>query len=132
MFEYIGIDWGEKICGLAFGDIGTGLIIPATFETKTRDVVESVQLEISKRKSKYIIIGKPMNFHGKNTQVTDKVEMFASILESVLPDIRVELINERGTTKDSIAKLGKYHKYQLDNQSAAEILAQYFAKKSTS
>ena len=129
MFEYIGIDWGEKICGLAFGDLDTGLIIPATTETKTTHIIEFVAKEVSRRQSKYIIVGKPMNFHGKNTLITDKVEIFVSLLGLALPGISIQMINERGTTKDSLAKLGKYHKYQLDNQSAAEILTQYFAKK---
>jgi RNase H-fold protein (predicted Holliday junction resolvase) len=126
MFDYISIDWGEKVCGLAFGDSTTGLVIPATFEALHVNIISVLQVEVTKRRSTHIIVGLPSNFQGNKTRITLLVEAFIEQLIKHFPTITIDTFNERGTTKDSLAKLGKHHKYQLDNQSAAEILTQYF------
>ena len=128
MFDYIGIDWGEKICGVSFGDSITKLVIPSLDKFETNDIFDKISGEINKRKISYIVLGKPVNFHGKNTRITFLVEQFISELQIMFPVCKILTINERGTTKDSQAKIGKTLKYQLDNQAAVEILDRYFEK----
>jgi putative transcription antitermination factor YqgF len=128
MFDYIGIDWGEKICGIAFGDSVTGIIVASNKQTKTPEIFEIIKIETEKRKTSHIVVGLPLSFHGKYTRVTTLVDKFIQKLQILIPDCSVRTIGERGTTKDSLLKLGKSKKYQIDNQSAAEILERYFEK----
>jgi RNase H-fold protein (predicted Holliday junction resolvase) len=128
MFDYIGIDWGEKICGIAFGDSTSRLIIASTKETRTQDIFDTILAEATKRSTAYIVVGSPLTFHGKDTRVTFLIKQFIEKLQLLLPNCDIFTIGERGTTKDSFEKIGKSLKYQIDNQSAAEILDRYFQK----
>jgi putative holliday junction resolvase len=129
MFDYIGIDWGEKVCGVAFGDSLTQLIIASSKEARTFEIYEILQFEVKKRNTAHIVIGYPLTFHGKNTRVTILIDKFIKQLRILLPACSIHTVGERGTTKDSVEKIGKSLKYQIDNQSAAEILERYFEKK---
>jgi RNase H-fold protein (predicted Holliday junction resolvase) len=128
MFDYIGIDWGEKVCGMAFGDSNTRLIIASSQEIKTEQIFDYIQAEVVKRSTARIVIGAPLSFHGKYTRVTLLVNKFVEKLKHLLPSCEIFTIGERGTTKDSRLKLGNPAKYKIDNQAAAEILERYFRK----
>lgn len=128
MFDYIGIDWGEKICGLSFGDSETKLVIPSSEKTETKIIFEKLEYEVNTRKIAHIVVGFPLTFYGNKTRVTILIEVFIAKTQFLFPDCDVVTIDERGTTKDSQIKIGKTLKYQLDNQSAAEILIRYFEK----
>jgi putative transcription antitermination factor YqgF len=130
MLDIIGIDWGTKVCGIAFGAIETGLVVPAGFEVTTRQVFNVLKTEIEKRKTSVIVVGMPTNFAGEPTEVSEFVRDFITNLQLYYPTIKIETVNERGTTMDSNKKLYKPLKYQLDNQAAAEILGLYLAKNS--
>lgn len=128
MFDYIGIDWGEKICGVSFGDSATKLVIPSSEETETKNIFKKLEHELYKRRISQVVVGLPLTFHGNKTRITILVGEFITKVQALFPDCSIATINERNTTKDSQIKIGKTLKYQLDNQAAVEILDRYFEK----
>lgn len=129
MFTHLSIDWGEKRCGMAFGDISTGLILPFTKELETRDVLQILSQELVSRKISEIVVGIPTNFAGKDTKITGSIQKFIKLINSTLPNITVHTINERSTTLDAKKLLGKNPtKHHVNHQSAGGILELYFQK----
>lgn len=124
MFTILSIDWGEKFCGLAFGDLKSGLILPSNSENLTKNIWEILAKEIQKRKITTIILGLPTNFKLKEIANSKTIENFAIKIEAKF-NIKPILVNERGSTQK--AKLhNQLPKFQLDNLSASQILENYF------
>jgi putative transcription antitermination factor YqgF len=131
MFTTIGIDWGGVRFGLAFGSLETDLIIPATFECFSRDIFSILDKEILARKIQTIVVGLPTNFHGRNTNVTDKINGFIKELNLLYPTLIIVTINERSSTKDAKKDLeNDKNKHSINHQAAAKILEYYFYKLS--
>jgi putative transcription antitermination factor YqgF len=126
MFDTIAIDWGEKICGVAFGDSKSKLCIPSTDKVENSRALSYITQQIEKRCLKLIVVGMPVNFHGGNTIVTMKVQEFIALLQESHPHIDIQTINERGTTQMAQKKIAELQKYQYDNQAACEILLDFF------
>ncbi len=127
MFAYLGIDWGSKRCGLAYGEKESGLILPATYETPTSDILAIIKKEIMEKKISHIILGLPKSFHNKTTEVTQHVKGFQNELAKLFPEVKLELIQENLTTK--IAKShGVSDKVLINHLAACEILKTYFYK----
>ncbi len=121
MFDILGIDWGEKRFGLAFGSSQTGLVIPFSGEAKNQDIWNILETEIKTRNIKTIILGKPTNFKGGETEVTKKIQSFFEEVKTKFPDLKIKLQNERGTSQIAKQK-GIKNKNSINHQSAVEIL----------
>jgi putative transcription antitermination factor YqgF len=121
MFDILGIDWGEKRFGLAFGDTQNGLIIPFSREAKSEEIWKILQTEIKNRAIKTVILGKPTNFKGGETEITQKIQKFSEELKTNFPELKVKFQNERGTSQTAKQK-GIKNKTSINHQSAVEIL----------
>lgn len=105
MFNLLGIDWGTKWVGLALADTKTKLVVP--FESVKLSEAESfIKIVLAKYNISHIIIGRPVNFQLQPTEVTLKVEEFATEMQNKLqanfPKIEVILFNERNSSKESL------------------------------
>lgn len=129
MFSYLGIDWGSKRCGLAFGSPSTGLVLPAAYECPTPKVAELIKQEIVAKSIRYIVLGRPTNFRRASTEITTRVEEFYADLSRLFPEIPIEFVNENGSTKKAKA-LGIKDKTTINHLAACDILEQYFYKLS--
>ncbi|MEM1312297.1 MAG: RuvX/YqgF family protein [Patescibacteria group bacterium] len=124
------VDWGESRFGLAFGSLASSLIIPANFECFTINILEIISQEVLKRQIKLIIIGYPTNFRGGKTSVSKMIDDFIFTLKESHPDIDIETINERCSTKEANKILTKNSdKHKINHQAAAKILEYYFYKR---
>jgi RNase H-fold protein (predicted Holliday junction resolvase) len=130
MFNYIGIDWGEKRTGVAFGNSETKLVVPIQDQVETPELIEYLAGEIEKKDIGVIVVGMPTNFVGGNTRISTLVGYFIEDLKSQFPALEIITVNERGTSKDSHFLLNQASieasKTMINNLSAAQILERYF------
>jgi len=103
MFDLLALDWGEKYFGVAFGSSASGLIIPSKKAFSAKNIIQELTLELKERPISTIIIGYPTTFHLQKTKVTEAIEAFQQDLQKLYPGLKIEFINERGTSKDSEA-----------------------------
>lgn len=131
MFDLIGIDWGEKRCGVAFGSTQTGLIIPHNHTVTNAEVISYLEGEVKVRGIKTLIIGIPTTIKLQPTKINIQINKFIEYLKTRIPDLTIIKINERGTTQTIRSKFGRQNTKlkskinQVDNLAAAEILRIY-------
>jgi len=130
--KYLGIDFGTKKVGLAFGIKGDGLsqsaipigtIVLKDWDGAVSDIV-AVMLEYN---VSCIVLGNPKDQKDNDTQISADIKKFKRFLELRIKK-PVVLYNERLSTKDSIDYIKETgdNKYDLDSVSAAFILERYF------
>jgi putative Holliday junction resolvase len=130
----LSIDYGRKRTGLAVSDplqiIASGL---ATVESK--QLIPYLKEYFQKEQVELIIIGEPKNLDDSDTHATPLVEAFIKQLQKHFPQIPVEKVDERFTSKmakDAMLEMG-LKKMQRRNKSlvdeiAATILLQEFMR----
>jgi putative holliday junction resolvase len=129
MFDLLGIDWGSKRFGLAFAESSSGLVLAADYACPAEKIWTILDTEINTREISKIIVGRPLNFQGQPTTITNQVDLFLRQLALVYPKISIETVNERNSSKEVL--LGqKADKQQTNNLAAARILEYYFGLES--
>jgi putative holliday junction resolvase len=130
----LSIDYGRKRTGLAVSDplqiIASGL---ATVESK--QLIPYLKEYFQKEQVELIIIGEPKNLDDSDTHATPLVEAFIKQLQKHFPQIPVEKVDERFTSKmakDAMLDMG-LKKMQRRNKAlvdeiAATILLQEFMR----
>lgn len=99
--RYIGLDLGNRTCGVAISD-GTGTIATAydTVRFKEKDLqkcLECVIMIISEKKVDKIVLGNPINMNGTIGPQAEYVKEFKAMLEEAT-DKEVILFDERLTS----------------------------------
>lgn len=126
----MGIDYGERNIGLAFGI--NGLVSPLAVISGKNDetaINEISRLAIENKVSK-LIIGIPLTYENKETFQAKKIRRFAKLLKIKLKK-PVEFINEYRTSEESVTEaiefdIPKKKRKTIDDLSAALILKKYF------
>ena len=125
----LAIDYGKKRTGLAVTDplqiIANGL---TTVETKNLEafVVDYVGREPIER----IIVGQPRQMNGQDSENMCRITPFVNRLRKLLPDIPIELFDERFTSvlahrtmlESGIGRKARQNKALVDEISATIIL----------
>jgi putative Holliday junction resolvase len=132
----LAIDFGMKRVGLAVTDplqiIANGL---TTVENKL--ALDFISNYCQKENVELIVIGYPLNFDGSKTDSTEGVENFIKKLNKKLPAIKVELEDERLTSKmakqamidGGMKKMKRRDKAMVDKISATLILQSYLESR---
>lgn len=99
--RYIGLDLGNRTCGVAISD-GTGTIATAydTVRFREKDLqkcLECVIMIISEKKVDKIVLGNPINMNGTIGPQAEYVKEFKAMLEEAT-DKEVILFDERLTS----------------------------------
>lgn len=135
MAEYgrlVGIDVGTKWIGLARTDLLKTVANPigtyhyeAVFD-KLEELVEEENVEM-------FVVGWPLTPSGQEGRAIKMVEKFLTELSSKFPDIEIQKIDERYTTKEAVramveAGVPKMKRRESDriNQAAAAIILQKY------
>jgi putative Holliday junction resolvase len=124
MFDILGIDWGLKRFGLAFAESGSKLIIAANYPCPAQAIWKILDEEISTREVQTVVVGRPVNFQGQDTLITNQVDAFVSELENKYPTLKVTVVNERGSSKQFSDQ--DVNKQQLNHLAATRIIEYYF------
>ena len=133
----LAFDYGTKRIGIAVTDplqiIATGL---DTIHPK--DIIAYLKKYLSTEQVELFVVGEPKQMNGSPSQSAPQIKGFITTLNKNFPDIPVEQIDERFTSKMASAvvvqsgfkKTDRQNKERLDTISATIILQTYLQKKS--
>ena len=137
MARIMAFDFGTKRLGIAVTDplqlFATGL---TTIHPK--DVIEFLKKYLQTEQVETFIVGEPKQMNGTPSQSAPQVKGFVTILKKNFPDIPVEMMDERFTSKmasatiaqSGLKKSDRQNKALIDTVSATIILQSYMEKKS--
>ena len=132
MARILSIDYGQKRTGLAVTDpmqmIANGL---TTVETK--DLEKFIVDYMAKEDVSTIVMGKPTQMNGKNSENMKRIEPFFNRLKRLFPDKEITYYDERFTSvlahqamlQSGIGKKARQNKALVDKISATIILEDY-------
>lgn len=131
--KIMAVDFGDARTGLAMCDRTEFLASPlGVIEEKSLPkTVEKIVWAAQEYEAAMIVVGLPRNMDGSEGERAQKSRRVADMLHNILPDIPVELWDERGTTILASTYLnatdtrGKKRKKVIDAASAAIILESY-------
>ncbi|MCA0132100.1 Holliday junction resolvase RuvX [Winogradskyella alexanderae] len=137
MGRILAIDYGMKRTGLAVTDelqiIASGLI---TVDSK--DIIAFLTNYVAKEKVEKIVVGLPKQMDNTASESEIYIQLFLKRLKKALPQIPVERVDERFTSKmafqtmidSGLKKKQRQNKALIDEISATLILQSYLASKS--
>ncbi len=132
-------DYGTKRIGIAVTDplqiIATGL---TTIHPK--DIVEFLKKYLAAEELECFVVGEPKQMDGSPSQSAQHVKGFVTTLKKNFPQIKIELVDERFTSKMASAtiaqsgfkKSDRQNKERIDTISATIILQYYLQIKQSS
>ena len=136
MSRILAIDYGRKRTGLAVTDpmqiIANGLTTVATHE-----LVDFIQKYVCQEKVERIIIGHPKQMNYEDSENMKNIIPFMNRLKKLLPEVPVELVDERFTSvlahqamlAGGLKKKDRQNKALVDEISATIILQSYLESK---
>ena len=123
----IGLDWGQRRCGVAVSDETRSFVfVRPQINVKTQqELVNAVMKLIKEEDVTGIVVGLPLYSDGSDSDTTKKVREFADLLavQTDIPILFVEenfnsMVAQQEMGKTSVAKI----KQELDSLSAQVIL----------
>ena len=136
MSRILAIDYGRKRVGLAVTDVLQ--IIATSLDTvHSKDVIKYINEYVKSEPVELFVIGFPKDLQNKDTDATKFVEVFIKQLNKAFPNIPVEKIDERFTSKiaframidGGLKKSDRRDKSMIDKVSAVIILQSYLEQR---
>ena len=134
--KYLGIDFGIKKSGVSISDSNKLISFPLeTIETKNLlDYIRQISID---ENIEIVVIGKPFKLNYEIHDLEEEIVKFIKSLKDHLPNIQVERIDERFTSKISkqiiinsgVGKKNRRDKLIIDKISASLILESYLIQK---
>ncbi|MFY0484089.1 Holliday junction resolvase RuvX [Flavobacterium sp. PLA-1-15] len=136
MPRILAIDYGLKRTGIAVTDemqiIASGL---TTIPSET--AVAFLKDYFNKEKVEKVLIGEPKQMNGEPSQSTEIIEKFVTVFASTFPDMKLERVDERFTSKmafqtmidSGLKKKQRQNKALVDEISATIMLQDYLSRK---
>lgn len=136
MARIMALDYGKKRTGIAVSD--PLQIIARGLETvDTGELIGYLKKYFKEEEVEKVIIGYPLNFDDTPTHATPLVEKFIGKYKHVFPDIEIEKVDERLSSKmasQAIAGMGlkkkdREEKGLIDTVAATILLQDYLEKR---
>ncbi|MDG2139042.1 MAG: Holliday junction resolvase RuvX [Flavobacteriales bacterium] len=135
MSKIIAIDYGSKRVGVAITD-SLRMIAFGLSTILTEEVFVFLDKLIKKESISEIVVGLPKNLDNSQNEITDAVSAFINKLNQKYPDIVINSIDERFTSKmakktildSGVNKKRRRNKSLVDKVSATIILQSYLQK----
>lgn len=129
MARILAVDYGRKRCGVAVTDILKIAANPLPV-VRTCDLMQFLKDYTSREEVERILVGEPRDMHGEYSESMNYIRPFLAKLAREIPDIPVEMVDERFTSvmahRDMITagfkKSDRQRKGFADEMSAAIIL----------
>ena len=136
MTGLLALDYGTKRVGIAVTD-ELQLIASGLCTVRTHDCMDFLIEYLSKESVSTIVMGMPKNLRNQNTDATPYVKGFAKQIRKQFPEMKVELIDERFTSKiafqsmidGGLKKKARQDKALVDEVSATLILQSYMEQQ---
>lgn len=130
-------DFGTKRLGIAVTD-PLKMFATALTTIHPKDIVPFLQKYLQAEQVSVFVVGEPKQMDGTASQSAQDVRGFVTILKKNFPDIPVEMIDERFTSKmasatiaqSGLKKMARQNKALIDTISATIILQSYLEKTS--
>jgi putative Holliday junction resolvase len=132
MGRILGIDYGRKRCGIAVTD-PLKIIANGLTTVPSHTIIEFLQDYTKKESVERIIVGLPKQLNGNPSESMNYITPFLNRLRKVLPDIPVEMYDERFTSTiahkamldGGMKKKDRQNKEIVDTIAASIILNDY-------
>ena len=136
MPRILAIDFGLKRIGLAVTDPLRIIATPLDY-IENRDLKSYLIDYFKKEDVDCIVLGKPLQLSGQESLITKDVHELSKNLKKLFPEKRIELIDERFTSKLALQSMitgGTSKKYRteqgnIDNTSAVLILQSFLEQQ---
>ena len=136
MTRLLALDYGTKRIGIAVTD-ELQLIASGLCTIRTHDCMDFLIEYLSKESVSTIVMGMPKNLRNQNTDSSPYVKGFAKQIRKQFPEMKVELIDERFTSKiafqsmidGGLKKKARQDKALVDEVSATLILQSYMEQQ---
>ena len=125
--QIIAFDYGEKKIGVAVGQTSTNTSSPLKIifnkDNKTNWI--SISSLLDEWKPDLILLGKPLNMDGSESEIMKKVEKFYKELKSIY-DADIEFVDERLTTFEAREILKNEKQDNVDAHAAKILIDNWF------
>ena len=136
MSRIIAIDYGKKRTGIAVTDI-LQLIANGLTTVPTTELMDFLLNYVAKEPVERIIVGHPKQMNNEDSENMKRIVPFVNLLKKKLPQIPVELVDERFTSvlahqamlDGGLKKKARQYKALVDEISATIILQSYLESK---
>ena len=136
MTRLLALDYGTKRVGIAVSD-ELQLIASGLCAVRTHDCMDFLIEYLSKESVSTIVMGMPKDLRNQNTDATPYVKGFAKQIRKQFPEMKVELVDERFTSKiafqsmidGGLKKKARQDKALVDEVSATLILQSYMEQQ---
>jgi putative holliday junction resolvase len=134
--NHLGLDYGEKRIGLAFGDgIGVAVPLDAAVEATPEERMTHIAQVVAQRRIAHLVVGYPYNMDGTVGFKAREVDVFIAALEQRVR-LPVDRVDETLTSHEVESRAGKRRKGvkaekkarargTVDSSAAALILQDY-------
>lgn len=133
--RFLGIDYGERRVGLAFGDeLGVAVPLPAAIESELDGRLQHIVRLAGERRATELIVGYPYNMDGTAGFKAQEVDAFIERLTQLLP-LPVHRVDERLSSRAASEHLPKRRDDELrrsgriDSMAASLILQDFLNRK---
>lgn len=139
MSRILAIDYGKKRTGLAVTD-ALQIIANGLCTVPTTELLDFIMRYVAKEPVEAIVVGHPKQMSGEDSENMCRIVPFVNRLRKVLPQIRVEMFDERFTSvlahqaiiDAGLKKKARQNKALVDEISATIILQSYLESKAQS
>ena len=136
MARILSIDYGKKRTGLAVTD-NLQMIANGLTTVDTKDLEKFIMDYLSQEDVCTIVVGKPTQMNGENSENMKRIEPFFKRLRKLYPDKEIVFYDERFTSvlahqamlQSGIGKKARQDKALVDKISATIILEDYLQSK---
>ena len=132
MKRIVGIDYGRKRVGVAVSD-PLGIFASPLETVPAGNILQFIKNYTQKETITRFVVGYPMNLNNQPSEAAKDVDQFLNMLRKQFPEIPVNLMDERFTSKmamrtlidGGMKKMDRSEKGNKDKVSAAIILQSY-------
>lgn len=136
MSRILAIDYGKKRTGIAVTDT-LQMIANGLTTIETNELEKFIVDYVTKEDVSVIVVGKPTQMNGENSENMKRIEPFFNRLKKLFPDKEITYYDERFTSvlahqtmiQSGIGKKARQDKALVDKISATIILEDYLQSK---
>ena len=125
MSKILGLDYGEKRCGISITD-DLRLIASPLATINTKELINYLVEIIARENISILVIGEPKNNKNNFFEIEESIKKFIKKIKLNIPDLIIEREDERFTSKLSriyINQVTKKKKLRIDKRNLDKISA---------
>lgn len=137
MGRILAIDYGQKSVGIAVTDVDQ-IIATSLTTVHSKDIISFLKDYLSKENVELFLVGEPKQMNNQPSESVKYIEPFVRLLVKEFPQIQLERVDERFTSKmaqraileSGVRKKDRQNKALVDTVSATIMLQSYLETRS--